>query len=105
MLSPEYLDNLPDPVVQLFQDVEDDILRDMARRISKMDGLTDTASYQAWGLEQTQLIHKEIVTRLSKMSGKTQTEISDEVGISQAQVSRLEKSAINTIRNDISYDF
>lgn len=75
MLSPEYLDNLPDPVVQLFQDVEDDILRDMARRISKMDGLTDTASYQAWRLEQTQLIHKEIVTRLSKMSGKTQAEI------------------------------
>ena len=33
--------------------------------------------------------------------GKTQTEISEEVGISQAQVSRLEKSAINTIRNSI----
>ena len=37
--------------------------------------------------------------------GKTQTEISDEVGISQAQVSRLEKSAINTIRRDIAYEF
>lgn len=75
MLSPEYLDNIPDSVVQLFQEVEDDILRDMARRISKMDGLTDTASYQAWRLEQTQLIRKEIVTRLSQMTGKTQAEI------------------------------
>ncbi len=34
--------------------------------------------------------------------GKTQTEISEEVGISQAQVSRLEKSAINNIRMNIS---
>ena len=42
---------------------------------------------------------------LRYFEGKTQTEISDEVGISQAQVSRLEKSAINTIRNDISNDF
>ncbi len=37
--------------------------------------------------------------------GKTQTEISDEVGISQAQVSRLEKSAISAIRQDIAYEF
>ena len=37
--------------------------------------------------------------------GKTQTEISDEVGISQAQVSRLEKSAINTIRRDIACEY
>ncbi len=34
--------------------------------------------------------------------GKTQTEISEEVGISQAQVSRLEKTALLTIRNNIS---
>lgn len=34
--------------------------------------------------------------------GKTQTEISKEVGISQAQVSRLEKNAINEIRNCLS---
>lgn len=36
--------------------------------------------------------------------GKTQTEISEEVGISQAQVSRLEKSAIDNIRNTISIE-
>lgn len=39
---------------------------------------------------------------LRYFEGKTQTEISDEVGISQAQVSRLEKSAISTIRRDIA---
>ena len=75
MLTPEYLERIPNPVVQLFQDVEDDILRDMARRIKKMDGLTDTAAYQAWRLEQTRMLRQDIVTRLSKMSGKTQAEI------------------------------
>ena len=34
--------------------------------------------------------------------GKTQTEISEEVGISQAQVSRLEKNALDNIRQNIS---
>ena len=34
--------------------------------------------------------------------GKTQTEISEEVGISQAQVSRLEKNALQNIKQNIS---
>ena len=34
--------------------------------------------------------------------GKTQTEISEQVGISQAQVSRLEKTALSHIKNNIS---
>ena len=33
------------------------------------------------------------------MKGMTQTEVANEIGISQAQVSRLEKSAIKTIKN------
>ncbi len=33
--------------------------------------------------------------------GKTQTEISEEVGISQAQVSRLEKTALSTIKHSL----
>jgi len=34
-------------------------------------------------------------------SGKTQTEVSSEIGISQAQVSRLEKNALEKIRNEL----
>ena len=33
------------------------------------------------------------------IKGMTQTEVAEEIGISQAQVSRLEKGAINTIKN------
>lgn len=35
--------------------------------------------------------------------GRTQTEISSSVGLSQAQVSRLEKTALKTLKNRISY--
>ena len=33
--------------------------------------------------------------------GKTQTEISSEIGLSQAQVSRIEKTALKSIKNKI----
>lgn len=35
-------------------------------------------------------------------SGKTQVEVAEEIGISQAQVSRLEKSAISTIKKNMT---
>lgn len=44
MLAPDYLDHAPDRLVLLWQQVEDDILRDVARHISKMESLTPTAT-------------------------------------------------------------
>ena len=44
---------------------------------------------------------KKILT-LRFFEGKTQMEVSDEIGISQAQVSRLEKSALRTMKNYLS---
>ena len=74
MLTPDYLDTLPDAVVELWQQVEDDILRDIARRIRKLDELdrlTDTATWQAWRLEQVQACHQDVVHLLAKYSGKS----------------------------------
>lgn len=75
MLSPQYLEQLPEPLIALWQQVEDDILRDIARRIQKMGTLTETAAYQAWRLEQTKLLNTDIVKLISKYSGKSETAI------------------------------
>lgn len=78
MLTPDYLETLPDALVELWQQVEDDILRDIARRIVKMpdrDTLTDTAAWQAWRYEQMQACHQDVLSLLSKYSGKSKAEI------------------------------
>lgn len=75
MLTPDYLDTLPDALVELFQQVEDDILRDIARRINKMGELTPTAVWQAWRLEQTRAVYSDVVRTLAKYSGKADAEI------------------------------
>ena len=75
MLSPQYLEQLPEPLIALWQQVEDDILRDIARRIQKMGTITETAAYQAWRLEQTKLLNTDIVKLISKYSGKSETAI------------------------------
>ena len=62
------------------------------------------------GLE-TRLAVKEAIKKLKDkerfivierfITGKTQMELASEIGISQAQISRLEKNALNTIKNNI----
>lgn len=75
MLTPDYLDTLPDAVVELWQQVEDDILRDIARRIGKAGTVTETAAWQAWRYEQIQACHQDVLSLLSKYSGKSKAEI------------------------------
>lgn len=75
MLSPAYLENLPEPVLKLWRQVEEDTLADMARRIAKMDGLTDTAVWQAWRLAQTRLFRTDLVKRLAQLLGKSEAEV------------------------------
>ena len=75
MLTPDYLDTLPDAVVTLWQQVEDDILRDIARRIGKMGEMTETAVWQAWRYEQIQACHQDVLSLLAKYSGKSREAI------------------------------
>lgn len=75
MLQPDYLDHAPDELVKLWQTVEDDILRDVARRIGKMGGMTPTANWQMWRYEQVEAVRKEVVKMLAKYSGKSEREI------------------------------
>lgn len=78
MLTPDYLDTLPDAVVALWQQVEDDILRDIARRIGALDELeplTPTAQWQAWRYEQVQACHQDALSILARYSKRSRDTI------------------------------
>ena len=75
MLPPDYLDSLPDSVLDLFRRVEEDILADMARRIVKTASITDTAKWQEWRLRQLGETRKTIRYHLQRLTGKTQGEL------------------------------
>ena len=78
MLTPDYLDTLPDAAAELWQQVEDDILRDIARRISQLDELeplTPTAQWQAWRYEQMQACHQDALSILARYSKRSRDTI------------------------------
>ncbi len=98
------LDAIQEPI-SLFEPV----YHDGTDAVFVMDQLSDKKNTDEAWIEKISL--REAIKKLSdreKMiislrffKGKTQTEVASEVGISQAQVSRLEKSAISSIRKNI----
>jgi len=99
------LDGIMDPV-SLYEPVYSDSGGDT---ICVMDQVGDTKNTDENWLEKIAL--KEAISRLNDrerkilslrfFDGKTQTEVADEIGISQAQVSRLEKGAIERIKEEL----
>ena len=75
MLLPSYLDQMPDAFVKLAQQVEDEILQDVARRIAKMNGITSTANWQLWRYQQTEAVREDVIKLLAKYSGKSEATI------------------------------
>ena len=75
MLTPDYLENVPAPMMQLWQQVEEDILRDVARRIGKMNQITATADWQLWRREQVRLCNREVLKILARYTGKSTAQL------------------------------
>ena len=75
MLTPDYLENVPAAMMRLWQQVEEDILQDVSRRIGKMGQITATADWQLWRREQTRLCNREVLKILARYSGRSEAEL------------------------------
>lgn len=77
MLDPEYLANLPEPILQLWREGERRILADMARRIKTYDYWIPAADHQAEMLQIAGRSRMEILAALSPVTEKSVDELQD----------------------------
>lgn len=97
------LESISDPVSlyePVYSDSEDtvyimDQIGDRNDVESKMDEISIRDAIQNLGDREKNILY------LRFLKGKTQIEVANEIGISQAQVSRLEKGAINRIKDSV----
>lgn len=97
------LESISDPVSlyePVYSDSEDNLyimdqISDMNDVESRMDELTIRNAIHDLGERERNILY------LRFFRGKTQVEVAGEIGISQAQVSRLEKNAIERIKNSV----
>lgn len=68
MLTPTYLDELPEPMIELVGQLQDEIIADVSRRIAKCRILTPSAEWQLYKANQLRLSSAEINKRISKFT-------------------------------------
>lgn len=75
MLRPDYFYGKTDKLVEMYQDLENWIISDIATRLIKSGELSGTSDRELWKLQQMGLHNTEIVKRISEMSGKSRNEV------------------------------
>ena len=75
MLRPDYFYGKTDKLVEMYQELEDWIIKDISMRLIKSGELSGTADRELWKLQQMGLHNTEIVKRISEMSGKSRNEV------------------------------
>lgn len=71
MLKAEFLDKLPDSLVELYSKEEAAILGDMARRISQYEYFIPAAQWQRLRLIESGTTHEEVLRALTALTGKS----------------------------------
>jgi hypothetical protein len=73
VLSADDFDALQNDIAPLYEDFQQTVINDMARRLANLD--FSSAAWQAQRLQESGVLYKNILAELSKLTGKTQKEI------------------------------
>ena len=96
-LTPEQLQNIPENIVQLYRDLEEFIIDDIARRIAKTGQLTETAKWQLERAKDLSMdnIEKEIERVLGLANEELENTFKQSALTSVQAESKIYKEAIN----------
>lgn len=75
MIDEFYYDNLAETMVELWSEIENELIEEIARRIKKSLRVTSTAEFELTKLEQANLLNKRAVDIISKKAGISRREI------------------------------
>lgn len=90
MLSPDYYEGCADDILSLYEQLEDDIISDIVRRIMKTGIVTETARHQIEQLQEAGLLYDDILNIIAGHTDAT----------SQHVRSLFEDAGVETVRID-----
>lgn len=94
MLTPEQLQNLPQELTDLYSELSEFILRDIARRIAKGAQITDTAEYQMYRARSLGLSTDEIAAKIAEINGSSAAEINRLIREAAAQSDEFDRKML-----------
>lgn len=77
MLTPKQLQNLPKPLTDIYSELSDFVLQDIAMRIAKAAKITDTAEYQMYRARALGMSTDAIKKEIARINGAAESEIAE----------------------------
>ena len=77
MLTPQQLQSLPKPLTDIYEELSEFVLRDIARRIAGAAKITDTAEYQLYRARALGMSTEEITEKIAKINGVSEERIAE----------------------------
>lgn len=107
MLTPEQLAHCADDVVALYSALNEEIVRDIARRVAKASDVTPTGRLQILALQDVGMLTSDILQTVSRYSGMSETllhELFEDVGIMSVEYDRAiyAKNGLQTLPLNLS---
>ena len=75
MLYPDYFKTIPTEVFEIYKEIEEDIIKDIVRRIKKSGTITETAQWQTQSLLRQGHSYREIKKEIRQKSGIANKEL------------------------------
>lgn len=75
MLTPDYLEYCADDIVELYSQLDETIIRDIARRIVKAGDITDTARWQIEKVQQGGMLYDDVIAEVSKITDASENQV------------------------------
>lgn len=75
MLTPDQLAHCADDILKLYSQLEEEIVRDVARRISKTGIIAETGKLQLNAMQELGTLNSDILSSLSKYTDKTEEQL------------------------------
>lgn len=73
MLTPDYLDVLPGPIIDLYEEYQQSVINDIARRLAKLDYASPTAAWQMQRAIESGKLYDDILEKLASITGKSES--------------------------------
>ena len=75
MLTPDYYESCVDDILNLYAQLEDDIISDVIRRMMKTGFVTESAKHQAEMLQNAGLLYDDILAEISKYTDASSAQV------------------------------
>ena len=94
MLTPKQLQNLPKPLTDIYSELSDFVLQDIALRISKAAEITDTAEYQMYRARALGMSTDAIKKELARINGVAEEKIAELIAQAAEQSDEFDRKML-----------